>query len=187
VTYGPPRYGPPPSGRPAYVPYTYPPPWGGPRGPRRPGQVTAAAVLAFVQAGLVLFATLYLWLMVSIGRLARLNTYGLRGAGPLVAEGTVLAVVQGISVVALVVAGILALGRRSRLAWGAVLGASVAQVALAGYWAGRLPALLSGLPSGAPGGTFAVVAVVFAAAPLVTVGLVLFPPGRTWFDGTPRR
>jgi hypothetical protein len=149
--------------------------------------VTGAAVLSFVQAGLVLFASLYVWLLVSVGRLAALSMDGPTNGGPLVVEGTVLTVVQVLSVAALVVAGALALGRRSRLAWAVVLLASVLQVALAGYWATRLPVLLSDLPSRAPGSGVAVFTLAFAAGPLVTLGLILFAPGRTWFDGTPHR
>jgi hypothetical protein len=181
-------YGQPSYGRPG-VPYGNAAPWGvgAPRGPRRPGQVTGAAVLSFVQAGLVLCATLYVWLLVSVGRLAALAQGAPGNGGSLVVEGTVLTIVQGLSVAALLAAGALALGRRSRLAWGVVLVASVLQVALAGYWATRLPTLLSDLPSGAPDSGFAVFTVAFAAGPLVTLGLVLFRPGRSWFDGTPRR
>jgi hypothetical protein len=144
-------------------------------------------VLSFVQAGLVLFATLYLWMLVSLGRLAAQTLHAPSGAGPMVAEGTVLAIVQVVSVVALLAAGGLTLNRRSRLAWVVVVVASVVQVALAGYWATRLPALLGNLDSGASDNGVAVFAVLFAAAPLVTVGLVVFRPGRSWFDGTPRR
>jgi hypothetical protein len=124
---------------------------------------------------------------VSVGRLAARTLHGPVDGGPLVVEGTVLAVVQLLSVAALVVAGALAIGRRSRLAWGVVLFAAVVQVVLAAYWAARLPVLLSDLPSGAPDTGFAVFTVAFAACPLVTLGLILFPPGRGWFDGTPRR
>jgi hypothetical protein len=195
--YGQPPYGQPPYAQPLYgqAPYGppgaygYPQPWAGapPRGPRRPGQVTGAAVLSFVQAGLVLFATLYLWLLVSMGRLESVAIHGPSNGGPLVAEGTVLAIVQLLSVAALIAAGALALSRRSRLAWVVVLVASAVQAALAGYWATRLPALIGTLDSGASDSGVAVFSVLFAAAPLVALGLVLFRPGRSWFDGTPRR
>jgi hypothetical protein len=189
--YGQPFYGPAPYGPPGYGPPGYGPPpyWspGAPPRPRRPGQVTAAAVLSFVQAGLVLMATLYIWLLVSMGRLASATLHGPRDGGPLVTEGTVLAIIQVLSVVALLTAGALALARRSRLAWGVVLAAAVLQVVLSGYWALRLPALLSDLPSGAPDTAFAAFTVFFAACPLVTLGLVVFAPARRWFDGTPRR
>jgi hypothetical protein len=188
-----PPYGQPLYGQPAYgqagLQYGYPPPWasGPPPGPRRPGQVTGAAVLSFVQAGIVLAATLYVWVLVSVGRLAAQTLHGPADGGPLVVEGTVVTVVQVLSVAALVVGGALALGRRSRLAWVFVLVAAAVQVALAAYWAVRLPVLLSDLPSGAPDNGFVVFTVAFAACPLVTLGLILFPPGRAWFDGTPRR
>ena len=184
--YGPVPYGPVPYGP---VPYGQPPYWGvgAPLRPRRPGQVTGAAVLSFVQAGLVLFATLYVWLLVSMGRLESVAIHGPSNGGPLVVEGTVLAIVQVLSVGALIAAGALALSRRSRLAWVVVLVASAAQLALAGYWAARLPALIGSVDSGASDNGVAAFAVLFAAAPLVALGLVLFRPGRSWFDGTPRR
>jgi hypothetical protein len=149
--------------------------------------VTGAAVLSFVQAGLVLFATLYIWLLVSMGRLESVAIHGPSNGGPLVVEGTVLAVVQVLSVGALIAAGALALSRRSRLAWVVVLVASTVQVALAGYWATRLPTVIGNIDSGASDNGVAVFSVLFAAAPLVALGLVLFRPGRSWFDGTPRR
>jgi len=92
-----------------------------------------------------------------------------------------------LSVGALLTAGGLALSRRSRLAWRLVLAAAAVQVALAGYWALRLPVLLDDLPPGAVVSAFSVFTVFFAAGPLVTLGLVLSTPARRWFDGTPRR
>ena len=78
---GSPYLGPPPT---APHPYGYPSPYGGypgygypgswapvpPRPPQRPGQVITTAVLAFVQAGVVLFASLYLWFIASVVDLA---------------------------------------------------------------------------------------------------------------------
>ena len=190
---GPPTYGPPHYGPPVYAPPPYwgppSPYWGGgpPLRPRRPGQVTGAAVLCFVQAGLVLVATLYVWMLVAVGRLESAAIHGSGDGSPLVAEGTALAVVQVLSVLALLTAGVLALSRRSRFAWVSVLVAAVVQVALAGYWAARLPVLLSDLSSEVPATAFAAFTVFFAAGPLVALGLVGFAPGRRWFDGTPRR
>ena len=62
-----------PYGQPApygQPPYGYPALWGPPPGPRRLGQVVAAAVLSFVQAAVVGFASLYLWMFLSIGSIA---------------------------------------------------------------------------------------------------------------------
>jgi len=194
--YGPPPYGPPPYGHPAPwgappqwapPPYGYPVPWGPPppRGVRRPAQVITAAVLSFVQAALVLVATLYLWMLLSIAGIATRQAPSRLGDS-LVTEGTVLAVVQALSVVLLVLVGVGALTRRTRPAWLLLLGAHGLQVVLTGYWAVRLQAVLGAVPDPAPTGAFAVFTVLFAVAPLVAIGLAAFGPGRRWFDEGPR-
>ena len=186
--YGPPSpyaapyggpYGPPP-----YAPY-------GPvgsaapfRGPQRPGQVLGAAVLSFVQAALVLIASLYVWFFASVAGLAVEQN---PGAAPAVAHeftrlGSTLAVLQLGTVVLLVVAGVLALRRRSRPAFGTAVAAHTVQVVLALYWLVRLNDLLG--PAAAAegiGGVLAVLALFFAALPLVALGLLLVGPGRSWF------
>jgi hypothetical protein len=189
--YGPPSYGgyPPPYGYPA--PYGYPGPWvpGPPPGPRRPGQVIGSAVLAFVQAALVLIASLYVWFAVSLIGVAagqvpssdRSDT-----AQALAAEGNVLAVVGLVSAVLLVVSGVAGLTRRSTTAWWLLVAGHAAQVLLAAYWWIRLYTVLGDIPGTLPEGAFASYALIFAVAPLVGLGLVLFNPGRGWFDGTPR-
>jgi hypothetical protein len=160
----------------------YPPPWG-PPGPRRPGQVVASAVLALVQAGVVSLASAYVLFLASVAGLAAGQdpTGTVQGVGGLATEGIVLAVVQILSAVLLVVAGILALNRRTRAAWLALVTAHGGQLLLALYWAVRLVALLSDIPGPDPGGAFASVALVFAAGPAVGLGLVLLGPGARWF------
>jgi hypothetical protein len=174
-------YGYPPAG------YGYPGPWGPapPSRPRRPGQVITVSVLSFVQAGLVFFASLYVWMLTSIADVARSRLSSATVAA-LVTEGTVLAIVQLVSAVVLVVAGAFALTRRTRAAWLVVLGAQLAQVALALYWAVRLQVWVSDVPGPSPGAAFSAFALFFAAGPLVALGLVVFGPGRRWFDGTAR-
>jgi hypothetical protein len=193
---GPPYPGPPPTappygGPPQYghpAPYGYPLPWGPPppRGPSRPGRVIGAAVLSFVQAGLVLLSSLYLWMVLSIAHIAT-RQQPTRAADALVTEGTVLAVVQAISVAALIAAGIVALNRRSGAAWLMLVGAHLVQVLLAGYWAIRLHGVFSDVAGPTPGGALGVFSLFYAAAPLVAVGLVVSGSGRHWFDGTPRQ
>ncbi|TYP84911.1 hypothetical protein [Blastococcus xanthinilyticus] len=179
--YGPPPgYGPPPYGYPGGYPAApYP---GGP--PRRPGQVVGAAVLGFVQALLVLIASLYVWFFASIAELAIAEspTAAPAQAYEFAREGTVLAVVQLLSVVLLVAAGILALTRRARYAWGLLVGALVAQLGLAAYWWAQLNDLL-GPAAGAQDvtGVLAALSLFFSAAPLVALGLVLLGGGRRWF------
>jgi hypothetical protein len=190
--YGPPVYGavyPPPYGYPA--PYGRPAPWapGPPPGPRRPGQVIASAVIAFAQACFVLVASLYVWFAVSLIGVASSQAPTLDAsdtARSLAAEGNVLIVVGLLSALLLVVGGVAGLSRRSALAWWLLVAAHGAQVLLAAYWWIRLYTVLGDVPGTLPEGAFASYALVFAVAPLVGLGLIVFPPGRGWFDGTPR-
>jgi hypothetical protein len=181
--YGQPGYG--------YPGYGYPGPWGPlpPRGPQRPGQVITSAVLAFVQAGVVLFASLYLWFIASFVGLAAQSdpTLSSSQVDSLTTEGTVLAVVQLLSVVVLVTAGVRALTARTRAAWLLVVVAHAVQIVLAGYWAIRLISLMNDIPGDGPQGALAAFALVFAAPALVGLGMVVAGPGRRWFDGTTGR
>jgi hypothetical protein len=176
-------------GRPgyAYPGYGYPGSWGPvpPRPPQRPGQVITTAVLAFVQAGVVLFSSLYLWFIASFVDLAAAGDPSISSVrvDSLTREGTVLAVVQLLSVVLLVTAGIRALSARTRVSWLLAVAAHGIQVVLAVYWAVRLVSLMNDFPGGGPGGGFAAFTLVFAASPLVGLGMVVVGPGRRWFDG----
>jgi hypothetical protein len=185
-------YAPPPYDRPQpyYQPYApWPPgaraPWA--QGPERPGPVIAAAVLAFVQATVVLIVSLYLWFFASVADLA---TGGMAGAyssttiRALATEGSTLALLQLLSAVLLVVAGILALNRRTRAAWLRLITAHAVQLLLAGYWTVRLMMLLGDLPGDDPQSAFLTLTLFFAAGPAVAVGLLLVGSGRRWFDGT---
>jgi hypothetical protein len=174
-------------GYPTLPGYGYPGPWGPvpPRGPQRPGQVITSAVLAFVQAGVVLFASIYLWFIASFVDLAAQSDPSVSSSrvDSLTTEATVLAVVQLVSVVLLVVAGIRALTARTRTAWLLIVAAHAVQIMLAGYWAIRLTTLLDELPGAGPQGAMAAFTIVFAASPLVGAGMVLVGAGRRWFDG----
>ena len=210
---GPPYAGPPVTGPPApapypaggyappygWAPYAGPPPaapygpgpWlpGPPPGPRRPGQVVASAVVAFVQAALVLFSSLYVWMAVSLVGFASGQTPGAAPsstAEDLAAEGTALIIVGLLSTVLLVVGGVAALIRRSRTAWVLVVVAHAAQVLLAAYWGIRLYSVVGDIPGQVSEGAFASFALVYAIAPLVGLGLVVVGAGRRWFDGTAR-
>jgi hypothetical protein len=61
------------------------------------------------------------------------------------------------------------------------------QLAFCVYWAFRVIALFDAVPGPDPGGTFASFTLLFAAAPLVGIGLVVAGPGRRWFDGATDR
>jgi hypothetical protein len=184
---------PPPYGYPG--PHGYPAPYGQPHGapwgpppqkPRRPGQVITSAVLAFVQAGVVLIASLYVWFFASLADVAAAEAGAAntsRTMQALATEGTVLAVVQLVSAVLLVVAGIAALNRRTGLAWLLLLGAHAVQVVLAVYWTVRMLVVLGDVPGPGAEESFVAFTLFFAAAPLVGLGLVVGGPGRRWFAG----
>jgi hypothetical protein len=204
---GPPPTAPPPPGHPQYghpqygygQPYGYPPyppwpagapsPWA-PAGPRRPGQVVASAVLAFVQAALVVLASLYVWFFASVAGFAvsgGRGGYSSDTVRAMATEGPPLAVVQLLSTVVLVATGILALSRRTRGVWlGLVIGHAL-QLLIAGYWAVRLSALLGDLAGPSSAGALGTMTLFFAVAPIVGLGLLLIGPGRHWFDGTAQR
>jgi hypothetical protein len=151
--------------------------------------VLAAAVLAFVQAGVVAIATVYLFLFVSVARIA-VSEGGTPAAGVagLAGEGTVLGWLQVASVVLLVVGGVLTLGtRRRRPAWLVMGAALVGQIVLALYWGVRLGTLTGDVPGSDPAGVFAWFAIFFAAMPAVALGLIAFGPGRHWFREQPPR
>lgn len=199
---GPPPTTPPAWGQPGYAPgwgygptaygpafgqgygYGYPGPWGqpAPPGPRRPGQVVAACVLAFVQAAMVLLGSLYVFFFASIARAVETGDNGSPAIQGLATEGSVVALLQVLSVVALVVGGVLALAARPRpAAFPVLLGALAVQVVLAVYWAVRLSVLADHLYGSGSSGGLAWFALLFAVMPIVGLGLVLVGAGRRWF------
>ena len=185
-SYPGPAYGWPPAGPQPY-PYGWSPyPWWAmaPQGPRRPGQVVGAAVLAFVQAALVLIGSIYTFLIATVVGLAADQSLQVPGkVGRVATEARIVAAVQLASVVLLVVAGVLALrSRPPRAAWPLLLVAFGAQVALAIYWSVRLTMLTSDIPgSSGSSASFLGLTLFFAAPPLVGLGLILIGAGRRWF------
>jgi hypothetical protein len=156
--------------------------------PRIPAQVIAPAVLAFVQSVVVLIASLYVWFFASIADIAssgRPDVYTSEAARRLATEGTVLAVVQLASVVLLVVAGILALNRRTPLAYRLLGGAHIVQVVIALYWAGRLLDVLGDLGGSDGEGALAAFSLFFVVGPAVSLGLLLSGVARRWFTAPP--
>ena len=186
--YGPPLgYGPPPGYGYGYgAPAPWGAPWGRPPAPRRPGAVTGAAVLSFVQFGLVLIATAYLFLVALLASaVAGLPDAQVPEAfSGLAVEGVVLAVVQVAADVLLLVAAIRALRSRGRGTWRLLVGALAVHVVLAGYWFVRLLVLRGELPGDAADALAALTpyAVLFAVIPLVALGLVVLGSGRRWFE-----
>jgi hypothetical protein len=148
--------------------------------------VVAAAVLAFVQAAIALVGTLYTYMLSALVGLTA--DQGVPVGNPtvrtLASEGTVLAVVQLLSVVPLVVGGVLVLTRRTPTAR-RVLGVAFAvQVLVALYWTARLSGAL-GDGFDAATGPLAAFALFFAVAPVVGLGLLAVGAGRRWFTGPP--
>jgi len=182
--YGYPQHGYP--GYPPYPPYAYPAVWPPvPAGARRPGQVIAAAVLAFVQAAMVMVTSIYVVLLASVVDFA--VDADPTSAPPaevsgLSTEGTVVGIVQIASAVLLIVGGVLVLNSRRRRSLVVLVAAFAVQVLLCVYWAVRLSVLTSDLPGSNPTGAFLAFTLVFLAGPAVGLGLVLLGGGRRWFD-----
>jgi magnesium-transporting ATPase (P-type) len=139
-------------------------------------------VLAFVQTAIALIGTLYTYMLSALVGLGANQSaeFGSPGVRSLASEGTVLALVQLAAVVPLVAGGILVLTRRSRAAWLTLLVAFAIQVLIALYWMFRLSGVI-GQGFDAATGPLAAFTLVFAAAPLVGVGLLLSGPARRWF------
>jgi hypothetical protein len=160
-----------------------------PRPPQRPGQVITAAVLAFVQAGVAMVASLYIWMFASIADLALSQTpqgYAPARLDALAYEGTVLAVIGLVTAVLLIAVGVWALNSRSPGAWRLLIAAHAIQVVLALYWTVRLLALADEAPGSGSGGAIAGVSLFFLAGPLTALGLLLVGGGRRWFtEGRP--
>jgi hypothetical protein len=188
--YGPPVYGAAPYAGyppPAYPPpgYGYPAPWYPPRRPQKPGSVVGAAVLALVQGGIVAIASLYLWFFASLADAALTefdSSFTPATANALASEGTVLAIVQLLSAVLLVAAGIWALNTRAPGARRLLVAAHAVQVALSLYWAVRLAVLFDDVSDG---GSLLAFSVLFAGGPLVSIGLLLTGAARQWFAPSP--
>ena len=159
----------------------WPTPWppAGAR-PQRPGQVIAAAVLAFVQAAVVALATAYLQLLGTVFSMAAGEPGFPADGAALAAEAGVLSLVQLVSVVLLVAAGVLALTRRRAVVRWALAAAFALQLALTAYWAARLLGAF-----GSASGVLLFLVVCFAAGPAVALGLSVGRPARAWFASSP--
>jgi hypothetical protein len=147
--------------------------------------VIASAVLAFVQAALVLISSLYVWFAASLITVAVAEAPGTLDAttaDSLAAEGTVLAAVQVVSAVLLVTAGVLALNRRRRSTWRLLVAAHAVQIVLSLYWLVRLLALAEEMPGPGSETLFLTFTLFFVAGPVVGLGLVVAGAGRRWFE-----
>ncbi|ADB75827.1 hypothetical protein Gobs01_03507 [Geodermatophilus obscurus DSM 43160] len=162
-------------------PPVWPQPWPpAPARPQRPGQVIAAAVLAFVQAAGVALASAYLQLLGSVFSMAADEPGFPADGAALAADAGVLSLVQLVSVVLLVAAGVLALtSRRAPVRW-TLAAAFALQLALAAYWVARLLGAF-----GSASGLLLFLVVCFAAGPAVALGLSVGRPARAWFTSSP--
>jgi hypothetical protein len=93
-----------------------------------------------------------------------------------------VAALQLLSAIALVVAGVLVLNRRSRAVWTTLVACFAVQLALAVYWVVRLASLDDVLGSD-PTGVLVVGVLFHAACPAVGLGLLLVGGVRRWADG----
>jgi hypothetical protein len=144
--------------------------------------VIGAAALAFVQAGLALVGTLYTYFLATmLGVFADQGALSDPGARALAVEGQVLALVQLLSVVPLVAGGVIVLTRRTRMAWWLLVGAFAVQVLVTLYWLVRLTGVLGEDLGPDEAGPLVAATALFAAAPLVGLGLVGVGAGRRWF------
>jgi hypothetical protein len=126
--YGPPSGYPqtPPGGQPVYAGQPYP--QGGGYGPapiEKPGTITGAAVLGFIQAGITLIATIIL--AMSLMNVSSVTTDGL-------AEPWIVTIAQFVGVVLLIFGAVQLIGGSSRTLY---LVATGLEVALSLYWAIR--------------------------------------------------
>ncbi len=164
--YPAPGYGPgyPPGAAPyGFQPYGY-----GPRGPVRPGGATAAVVLMFIQAGVVLISTFYVLFFASLAGTA--SSAGVSEADSYEVEFTVIGILQLVSVGLLIFAGVQLLGGTSRTL---TIVSCAVQLAFVIYWMIRI----GSLPDfGDEGTTFFVVPLMYAVLPIVALPLALGRP-----------
>jgi hypothetical protein len=146
--------------------------------------VITAAVLAFVQAAMVMLASIYVIFFASVVDLAAANASVPAGADGLATEGRVVGIVQLLTAVVLIVGGVMALNSRRRSAFLVLLAGLAVQVVLAVYWFIRISSLADRIPGPDPTSALLAFALVFAAGPLVGLGLLLIGPARRWFGVT---
>lgn len=163
-----PGYGPGP-GQSAAMAYPGPYNYGPPRrsGPPRPGGATAAAVLHFVQGGIVLISSLYLLFVLSVIEAFTETTQ---------TEFTAVTVLQLASAGLLIAGGVTLLSGNSLVL--SYVGGAV-QLALVLYWAIRLASFTSGeLDEVFP--SFAIMSAFFAVMPIIALSLSATTGVRRW-------
>jgi hypothetical protein len=142
---------------------------GGPQG--RPGVVTAAAVLAFVQAGITTITTILVWLGV-----------GNQPSDSDTIFQSVLALGQTIGIVLLIWGGVQAMGGKGRTIL--VAGAAL-EILVSLAWAIRFAALdVEGIDALESAKGFAIfIAIIFAVMPAITLALVMGQQATQYTQG----
>jgi hypothetical protein len=157
--YGQPAYGPPPGYPPGYG--DYPP---APVANRRPGAVTAAAVLAFVQAGLVIVAGIVL---LSGG--TSMIDYGGQVSG-LGTEWTIVAIITIICGGVILAGGVQLFKGKAALV---VIGSALSLL-ISVYWVIRISSFDVNI------GPALVWPLIFAVLPVITLALALGSSSKAW-------
>jgi hypothetical protein len=158
----------PPPGYPGYPPPGYPYP---PARPGRPGSATAAAVIAFVAAGLLIIAAIFLFSGASAT-----NDFGNdfnSDTSSATAELSFDGVVNLVAATLLIVGGVILTGRKAK-GRTMIAVATAIVIAAAIYWMVRT--------SGSYGGTV-FFALVFAALVIIAVSLASTSTTRAWLAG----
>lgn len=139
----------------------------------RPGTVTAAAILAFIQAGITTITTI-----VVFGGLASADE-GVSGTEAVLAW--VVAFAQAIGVVLLIVGGIQAIGGKSRVL---LVAGCALELAVCLFWAIRFAVIHSGGNEviNAGKGVLIGFAVFFAIMPVISLVLSLTGPATEYFQ-----
>lgn len=148
--YPPAPYGNPPYGQPGYPPPGYGGQYGPARGPQRPGAALAAAVLSYIQAGIVLFCSFFVL-----------------AAGTELTELLLIGIVQLISVGLLIFGAVQVTSGSGRMM--AIIGNGL-QLALVLYYLIRITSVGNDLEGADVEGAI-VIPLFFAVMPAVAIGL----------------
>lgn len=172
----------PPAYPPQYQPHQYQPyqqqyphggPYGYPFGPRRPGTVTASAVLAFVTAGLLIVAGLLLLAGASL--VHDLGNDLNSNPNPATAELSIDGLLDLVAAGLLIAGGVMVNGRKPH---GRTLLCVGGAIVIAGsvYWLARL---------GGASGSVVFYALLFAALVVIAIPMLFTGSARAWLDGPP--
>jgi hypothetical protein len=158
-----------------------PPDLGGGRPVEKPGSVTGAAVLAFIQAGLTLITTGILFIIAAAGTGAN-NDFDLELGGAL-AELWIVAFVQLAGIALLIFGAVQLMGGKAR---GLFISAVGLQIALCAYWLITGLTRAGGSESSTGTGLSVVIPLVFVVMPVIALILALGGAASQWIDSRRR-